>query len=268
MFKLSGNIRCASVESGRKLNLLWLKQKEHVLACDGNKILRVASVPGTAGLNSVSNIAEPGFSVYISQLLLVGSVVRQNLPKGHRRHFFHILPSSRLGQRVLLYFQSLIKSLVWRRCHAYLCISHFLRGKQWFDSGGWGPMFHTKNVVWVGAGALSKNRNSIKSTGDEFGAGGNTRCSYSSFEMMPLRQTSISYLCSVSHFQPLTPTPTLGLARVLTSLEEMPWSSLCFQILNGVPQICQMRLWQISSGPVLPTALPFFLTHYSNSDLL
>lgn len=204
MFKLSGNIRCASVESGRKLNLLWLKQKEHVLACDGNKILRVALVPGTAGLNSVSNIAEPGFSVYISQLLLVGSVVRQNLPKGHRRHFFHILPSSRLGQRVLLYFQSLIKSLVWRRCHAYLCISHFPRGKQWFDSGGWGPMFHTKNVVWVGAGALSKNRNSIKSTGDEFGAGGNTRCSYSSFEMMPLRQTSISYLCSVSHLQPLT----------------------------------------------------------------
>ena len=129
-FRSSGNIRCASVESGRKLNLLWLKQKEHVLACDGNKILRVASVPGTAGLNSVSNIAEPGFSVYISQLLLVGSVVRQNLPKGHRRHFFHILPSSRLGQRVLLYFQSLIKSLVWRRCHAYLCISHFPRGKQ------------------------------------------------------------------------------------------------------------------------------------------
>lgn len=35
--------------------------------------------------------------------------------------------------------------------------------------------------------------------GDEFGAGGNTKCSYSSFEMVPLRQTSISYLSVLSH---------------------------------------------------------------------
>ena len=94
---------------------------------------------------------------------------------------------------------------------------------------------------------------------------------------MPLRQISISYLCFVSHLQPLTLTPALGLARVLTSLEEMPWSSLCFQILDCVPQICQTRsgksgkfdhMWQISSGPVLPAALPFTLTHYSNYNLL
>lgn len=83
-------------------------------------------------------------------------------------------------------------------------------------------MFHTKNVVWVGAGGSLKNSNSTKSMGDEFGAGRNTKCSCTSFEMMPLRQTSISYLCFVSHLQLLTPTPTLGLERVLISLEEMP----------------------------------------------
>lgn len=66
------------------------------MACDSNKILRVALAPGTAGLNSMSNIPEPGFSVYISQLLLVGSVVRQDLLKGHRRHFFPYPPKFKI----------------------------------------------------------------------------------------------------------------------------------------------------------------------------
>ena len=41
-------------------------------------------------------------------------------------------------------------------------------------------------------------------------------------EMQSDARKVVFYEHSVSHFQPLTPTPALGLARVLTSLEEMP----------------------------------------------
>lgn len=76
-FKLSGNIRCASVESGRKLNLLWLKQKSMYWLVMTNKILRVALAPGTAGLNSAM-LQWFALSTLVNYSLLA-PVVRQNL---------------------------------------------------------------------------------------------------------------------------------------------------------------------------------------------
>lgn len=75
-------------------------KKKHVLVYGINKILKVVLASGTAGLNSASKVLEPGFSIYVYQLLPVGSILGQNLSNGHNRHLFIFSQAQSQWQKV------------------------------------------------------------------------------------------------------------------------------------------------------------------------